>query len=286
MSLIEKVLTSHTGAKEREDWQQQAWASFRKYRGAFGPIVEKEVESAFFTALATGAEYGGHLEFSRLTKERGVRFPPLFGQIPSTKIDRLREEASALNNLLTAATPESVPWTQSVVARVNALNAILNHKLIAPGPPPWKVEDAFEVWLTNRHHGAKVEAQARFSMHDAFLAGAEYGAAAGSEGGPSENRTDAPFSGERGASVGGEPPEGRYSSIGGTAVRTDRRPMGDKAAFVPVPKDFWKMLRARDLAQAVFEFIQNDDGAAIERGDNLDPVGEWINELRELWETM
>jgi len=245
MSLIEKVLASHTGAKEREDWEQQAWAAFRKYRGAFGPIIEKEVESAFFTALATGAEYGGHLEFSRLAKERGVRTdpPPLFGQIPSAKIDRLREEAAALNNLLTTATPESVPWTQSVVARVNALNAILSHKT-ASGPPPWKVEDAFEVWLRRKFPGVRnLGGKLVFGLEDevksAFLAGAEYGAAAqgpmvmtlcpkcaaplrprsdgsgdfescaecgfgaaGSETTHSENRTDAASLGEDVASVG------------------------------------------------------------------------------------
>ena len=60
--------------------------------------------------------------------------------------------------------------------------------------------------------------------------------------------------------------------------------------LVPVPKDFWVTMRCRDLAQAIKEWLEYDSGKVKQRDANEsespDIIGEWIDELEDLWETL
>lgn len=315
MSLREKVdkmfkAHVHEGSNKREDWQQELWTLFRKHRGAFGPVIEDEVKSAFFCALAVGAEYGGHLEFSRLTSERGVRVGSGVEQGEQQKSAARHCQASDPGCLDCGLTHASA----YALGKKEAQSRF--------GPLPWKVEDAFEVWLANRHNGAKVDAQAQFSMREAFLAGAEYGAAAGSEpiGVDSENRTDGALGGGSAPSVGAkavpevgdtggyclthdprEPNAGCGYFDGHPGIHSWELPADNpqyQAAYSAIPSyKEWKLERCRTLVFAILGGISTphpvptghlgDDLAALRlQNEDTNLVADYIRELGELWETI
>jgi hypothetical protein len=82
-----------------------------------------------------------------------------------------------------------------------------------------------------------------------------------------------------------------------TVVLTDKGWSAVKNICKPplgvVPQHIWREARARDLARAIHEYCES--GARIQRPSvppataspsNVYPVGDWIRELGELWETL
>ncbi len=153
---------------------------YRKYRGAFGPIMEKEVEAAFRRALAVGREQSAVYENSTSSSLVGKY------QALALRIWKLFPE-DPLPNCTVHFWPER-------------LEALLDRGLLLAAQGPFQPTEAFEVWERSYRREApgggyselQVEALppafggatsiATKIMRAAFLAGAQYGAAATSSG--------------------------------------------------------------------------------------------------------
>lgn len=64
------------------------------------------------------------------------------------------------------------------------------------------------------------------------------------------------------------------------------RPKDMSALYTALSKEAWKEQRIKDLAAAIHGYVALKGAEPLLVEDELDLVGNWISELKTLWESM